>query len=268
MHIPVGLNLTSIGVSAAWWLEAAQRAEDVGFDSVWIWDHFVSRGRLRDPVLECWSMLAATATTTRRVRLGSFVTNVMNRHPAILARIAATVAELSAGRLELGIGAGGHPAEHHAYGIPFPERPLRGQQLREAIDVLRLLLAGGPADYEGRFYRLEGAHAFPAPQPAPRIIIGAETAAGARMAARHADAWTCFGARFETLLPEFEAELEAAGKTRDEVPILVGLEVEEVAGGLGELTARWRDRGVAEIVVHDVQPDELEAVLALATDAR
>jgi alkanesulfonate monooxygenase SsuD/methylene tetrahydromethanopterin reductase-like flavin-dependent oxidoreductase (luciferase family) len=114
MHLPVGLNLSAIGVTTSWWLEAARRTEASGFDSVWIWDHFVSRGRLTDPLLECWSMLAAASTVTSRVRLGSFVTNVMNRHPAVLARIAATVAELSNGRLELGIGAGGHPAEHHA----------------------------------------------------------------------------------------------------------------------------------------------------------
>jgi G6PDH family F420-dependent oxidoreductase len=265
-HLPVGLNLTAIGVTTAWWLEAAQRSEAAGFDSVWIWDHFVSRGRLTDPLLECWSMLAAASTLTSRVRLGSFVTNVMNRHPAVLARIAATVAELSSGRLELGIGAGGHPAEHHAYGIPFPERPVRAAHLREAIDVLRLLLAGGPADYEGEHYRLEGAHAFPVPRPAPRIIIGGETPAGARLAARHADAWTCFGQGYDRLLPVFRAELAAAGRPPEEVPILVGVEVEELAGSLDDLTAQWRERGAGELIIHDVHPEELDGVLSLATE--
>lgn len=263
-HLPVGVNLTSIGVSTSWWLGAARRTESAGFDSVWMWDHFVSRGRLTDPLLECWSMLAAAATVTSRVRLGSFVSNVMNRHPAVLARIAATVAELAQGRLELGVGAGGHPAEHHAYGIPFPERPVRAEHLREAIDVLRLLLAGGPADYEGEHYRLAGAYAFPAPQPAPRIIVGGETPAGARLAARHADAWTCFGQRFEALLPAFTAALAAAGRTPADVPILVGLEVEELTGDLEALTARWRERGAAELIIHDVHPDELDDVVALA----
>lgn len=263
MHLPVGLNLTSIGVSAAWWLEAARRTEAAGFDSLWIWDHFVSRGRLTDPTLECWSMLAAASSVTSRIRLGSFVTNVMNRHPALLARIAATVAELSAGRLELGIGAGGHPAEHRAYGIPFPERPQRAEHLREAIEVLRLLLTGGPADYEGELYRLEGAYAFPVPHPAPRIIVGGETAAGARLAARHADAWTCFGQHFEALLPAFETELRAVGRSHDDVAVLVGVELEECQRGLGELTARWRDRGVAEVIIHDVHAGELDGVLAL-----
>ncbi len=171
-------------MSAAWWLEAARRAEAAGFASAWIWDHFVSRGRLTDPVLESWSMLASASTVTGRIRLGSFVTNVMNRHPAVLARMAATVSELSAGRLELGIGAGGHPAEHLAYGIPFPARPVRGEHLSEALDVLRLLLAGGPVDYAGQHYQLHAAHAFPAPQPPPRLLVGVQSPAGARLAAR------------------------------------------------------------------------------------
>ena len=268
MHIPVGLNLSSIGVSAEWWLEAARRSEDAGFGSAWIWNHFVSRGRLDDPVLECWSTLAAATQRTSNIRLGSFVTNVMNRHPAVLARMVATTAELAAGRIELGIGAGGHPAEHKAYGIDFPVRPVRGEHLVEAIEVLRLLFSGGPVDYQGQHYRLEGAHAFPAPRPAPRIIIGGETTAGARYAARHADAWSCFGGYYDQLVPAFEAELEAAGRTRGEVEVLIGLEVNDVAGDLGSLTAGWRDRGAAELIVHDVKPAHLDGLLALASGRR
>jgi alkanesulfonate monooxygenase SsuD/methylene tetrahydromethanopterin reductase-like flavin-dependent oxidoreductase (luciferase family) len=269
MHtaIPVGLNLTSVAVTAQWWLDAAQRSEAAGFDSVWIWDHFVSRGRLTDPMLECWSMLAAASVATRTMRLGSFVSNVMNRHPAVLARIAATVADISGGRLELGVGAGGHPAEHEAYGIPFPERPVRAEHLREAIDVLRLLLAGGPADYRGEHYRLSAAYAFPAPHPAPRIIVGGETLAGARFAARSADAWSCPGSRFDELVPAFEAELRAAGRAPADVPILVAVEVEALGDDLGALAAGWQQRGAAEIVIHDVKADELDAVLGLAERA-
>lgn len=264
MHIPVGLNLASIGVSAEWWLGAAKRTEAAGFGSAWIWDHFVSRGRFDDPVLECWTMLAAASRETSSLRLGSFVTNVMNRHPAVLARMAATVAEMSGNRLELGIGAGGHPSEHEAYGIEFPSRPVRGKHLAEAIEVLRRLFRGGPVDYEGQYYRLSSAHAYPAPQPAPRIIVGGETLAGARLAARHADAWTCFGQHFDALLPAFEAELDAAGRQRVDVDVLVGLQVEEMGPDLGDLTARWRDRGAAELIIHDVDPEQLDSILARA----
>ena len=154
------------------------------FRTAWAWDHFVSRGELDDPVLECWTTLAATAARTRQLRVGSFVSNVMNRHPAVLARMAATLSDLSGGRLELGIGIGGHPAEHQAYGIPFPDPAERAAHLEEAVQVLRLLFGGGPVDFDGRFYQLSAAHAFPAPQPPPRITIGGEKPAGARLAAR------------------------------------------------------------------------------------
>lgn len=261
--IPIGLNLSAIGVSAEWWLDAARRSEDAGFDSLWIWDHFVSRGRLDDPVLECWTMLAAAAVATSQVRLGSFVTNVMNRHPAVLARMAATVAELSGGRLELGIGAGGHPAEHEAYGIHFPPRRERGEHLVEAIELLRLLFSGGPVDYEGRHYRLAGAHAYPVPDPAPRLILGGETGTGARLAARHADAWTCPGERYDELLPAFETELQAAGRERDAVPILVGVEADDVDADLDGLADAWHARGAAELVVHDVKPRHLDGLRRL-----
>jgi alkanesulfonate monooxygenase SsuD/methylene tetrahydromethanopterin reductase-like flavin-dependent oxidoreductase (luciferase family) len=262
--IPVGLNLTSVAVTTGWWLEAAQHAEAAGFDSVWIWDHFVSRGELTDPMLECWSMLAAASVATERIRLGSFVSNVMNRHPAVLARIVATVAELAGGRLELGIGAGGHPREHEAYGIPYPTRSERAEHLREGIDILRLLLGGGPADYEGQRYQLRAAHAFPVPRPTPRIIVGGQTAAGARFAARHADAWTTHGAPFDELLPAFEAELREVGRTRAHVPILVAIEVEELGDDLAALAAAWQERGASELIVHDVKAAELDRVLTLA----
>ena len=264
MHIPVGLNLTSIGVEAGWWIDAARRAEAAGFGAVWIWDHFISRGRLTDPVLEAWSMLAAVSMKTSSIRLGTFVTNVMNRHPAVLARIVATSAELSGGRIELGLGAGGHPAEHSAYGIPFPPRAERGEHLEEAISIVRLLLAGGPADFDGRHYRLDAAHAFPAPAPSPRITIAGTTVAGARLAARQGDAWTCFDKDLEELLPVFEAALARAGRARADVPILLGLEVDDLGDDLDELTARWRDRGISELIVHDVGPEQLDGVLALA----
>ena len=266
--IPIGLNLTSVAVTADWWLEAAGRTEAAGFDSVWIWDHFVSRGRRTDAMLECWSMLAAASAATRRVRLGSFVSNVMNRHPAVVARMAATVAELSGGRLELGIGAGGHPAEHEAYGIPFPERPVRAEHLREAIEVLRLLWSGGPVDHEGEHYQLRGAYAYPVPRPTPRIIVGAETAAGARFAARHADAWTCPGARLDALLPVFEAELSLVGRARAAAPVLVSIEVEDLGRDLPRVAARWQELGAAEVILHDVKADELDGVLALAEGGR
>ena len=157
--IPVGVNLDDHRGGRPMVARSARRVEAAGYATAWAWDHFVSRGRLDDPVLECWTTLAATAATTRRIRVGSFVSNVMNRHPAVLARVVATVADLAPGRVELGIGIGGHPAEHTAYGIEFPPPPERAARLEEAVTVIRALFTGGPVSFHGAWYGLDGADA-------------------------------------------------------------------------------------------------------------
>jgi alkanesulfonate monooxygenase SsuD/methylene tetrahydromethanopterin reductase-like flavin-dependent oxidoreductase (luciferase family) len=268
--LPVGVNLTTIGIDTRWWLDSARRLEAAGYSAVWAWDHFVSRGRLDDPMLECWTTLAATAAVTHRIRVGSFVTNVMNRHPAVLARMVATVADLAPGRVELGIGIGGHPAEHTAYGIDFPAPPERAARLAEAIEVIRALFTGGPVSYEGARYRLEDAYASPAPVPAPRIIVGGERPAGARLAARLADGWTCMESQYDLLRPVFDAALAAAGRSRSEVAVIVGCDLApgDAAGSSPALrdtiawAERWRERDVDELVLHWVKADQVEAVLA------
>ncbi len=260
------MDLTTIGVTAEWWLESAQRIEAAGFRTVWAWDHFVSRGKLTDPCLECWTLLSAAAARTRTLRVGSFVSNAMNRHPAVLARMAATVADVAGAgdRVELGIGIGGHPAEHLAYGIEFPEPKERAARMEEQLQVIRLLLSGGPVDFHGRFYDLEGAHAFPAPSPAPRLIVGGETPAGARIAGRLADALTTFAEPWDRVYPVFLEALAAAGRRREEVSVLISTEVDEpdLLSDLGGVAARWHERGADELVVHWVKPDHLDAVIA------
>jgi len=272
----VGLNLASIDVPADWWLAAARLAEEAGFSGAWIWDHFLSRGRRTDPVLECWTTLAAAAVVTRRIHLGSFVTNVMNRHPSVLARMAANVQDLAAGRLEVGIGIGGHPREHEALGIPFPPAEERVARLEEAVQVLRLLWSGGPVSFEGRYYQLRDAYAYPIPQPSPRLVIGGETAGGARLAARLGDAWTTTG---EALLRDravFEDGLGAAGRARSDVAIVVALDLDRhlapaaqplLADLAGQL-ALWRERGADEVILAEVRPEQLGHVLAAGERAR
>jgi alkanesulfonate monooxygenase SsuD/methylene tetrahydromethanopterin reductase-like flavin-dependent oxidoreductase (luciferase family) len=261
--IPVGLNPTAIGVSGAWWIEAARRAEAAGFATVWMWDHFISRGDLDDPLLECFTTLTAAAVSTESIGVGSFVANNVNRHPAVLANIVATLAEFAPGRVELGIGIGGHPREHQNYGIDFPPAGERAARLEEAMAVLRALFAGGPADLEGRYYRLQEARSFPAPDPPPRITVAGMRPAGARLAARLGDAWTCFADDYEALRPVFEAELAEQGRSATEVGIIVGIEHAHVTEPLADLAARWQERGASEIIVHDVGPDELDRVLGL-----
>ena len=104
--VPVLVNLRSIGVPFAWWRAQALRLEAAGYAGVAAWDHFVSRGARTDPVLEAWTTLAAVGGATTRLGLMTFVANVMNRHPAVLARMAATLQDATDGRLVLGIGTG------------------------------------------------------------------------------------------------------------------------------------------------------------------
>jgi len=273
--IPIGVNLTSIGVTSAWWIESAQLAEQAGFAGVYCWDHHISRGRKSDPVLECWTTLTATAAHTSRLKVGSFVTNVMNRHPAILARMLATVWDQSGGRVELGIGVGGSGPELSAYGIPLPEPAERLRILEEAVKVIRLLWGGGPVDFDGEFFRLTEAWSHPAPEPPPRIIIGGEKPAGARLAARAGDAWTTNAPDYEELLPIHLAELSEHNRSRAKIDHLLAFQlardepletqplIADMAGFLGE----WAEKGADEMVVSWVRPAELPALLDAAARA-
>ena len=154
-RLPVGVSIRTIRATPDWWLESARRLDAAGYAGVWAWDHFVGKGDRTVPVVECWTVLTAAAAITEGVTVGSFVINVMNRHPAVLARMATTLQTISGGRLLLGIGIGGHPSEHRALGIPFPDPPERLARLEEAIVVLRAIWGGGPVTRPSPFYPLD-----------------------------------------------------------------------------------------------------------------
>ena len=124
------------------WDEILRRvrfAEEAGFDGAWVFDHFKpnyadpSTGERNGPCMEAWTLLAALAAATERIRLGALVTGVTYRHPSILATEAVTVDQVSRGRLELGIGAAWHEAEHRELGVAFPPRKERYERLEEAV---------------------------------------------------------------------------------------------------------------------------------------
>jgi alkanesulfonate monooxygenase SsuD/methylene tetrahydromethanopterin reductase-like flavin-dependent oxidoreductase (luciferase family) len=216
------VSLGSIGATPTWWLESARRLEVAGYQALWCWDHFVGGGDKTVPVVEQWTILATAAGQTSTIRLGTFVTNVMNRHPSVVARMASTLQEASGGRFTLGLGIGGNAAEHRSYGIPFPEVAERADRLEEAVEVIRTLWSGGPVTRPSAFYPLEGAHAFPVVAPAPRLLIGAASPRGLRIAARSADGWAAEIDDFERLLPTYVEALAAHGRTRADAWIAVG----------------------------------------------
>ena len=223
-RLPIGVTIRTIRAEPGWWLESARRLDAAGYQGVWAWDHFVGQGDRTVPVVEGWTILAMAAAATQRVTVGTFVANVMNRHPAVLARMASTLQIASGGRLVLGIGIGGAPKEHAAYGIDFPEAKERAARLEEAIAVIRALWTGGPVTRDSPYYPLTDAHAFPIASPPPPIIIGGETPAGARLAGRIGDGWSTFEDNFVQNLPLYLEALEAAGRSRTEQRVYVGFQ--------------------------------------------
>lgn len=176
----------------------AQTAERLGFDSVWMSDHFFyslaryGEGNRRGGSLEPLTGLAALAAVTERVRIGTLVLGAPFRHPAILAKTATAVDLLSGGRLDLGIGAGWYEEEFRAFGYDFGTVGQRFTVLEETLEVLTRLFAEGPASFEGARYRLHEAfnHPLPAQRPRPPIWVGGR--GGPRLlglVARFADGW-------------------------------------------------------------------------------
>src|SRR3954467_6229359 len=127
--LPIGVTIRTIRAEPGWWLESARRLDAAGYQGVWAWDHFVGQGDRTVPVVEGWTILSMAAAATERVTIGTFVVNVVNRHPAVPARTASTLQIASGGRFILGMGIGGAPREHAAYGIDFPEAKERAARL-------------------------------------------------------------------------------------------------------------------------------------------
>jgi alkanesulfonate monooxygenase SsuD/methylene tetrahydromethanopterin reductase-like flavin-dependent oxidoreductase (luciferase family) len=223
-RLPIGVTIRSIRAEPRWWLESAKRLDAAGYAGIWTWDHFMGQGDTTVPVVEGWTILAMAAASTQRATVGPFVVNVMNRHPAVLARMASTLQVASGGRLILGMGIGGAPREHKAYGIDFPEAQERVARLEEAVAVIRALWTGGPVTRDSPFYPLRDATAFPVPVPPPPIVIGGESPAGARLAGRIGDGWTAFEDNFEQNLPLYLESLEAAGRRRQDQLVYVGFQ--------------------------------------------
>lgn len=157
------------------------------FDSIWLPDHLQSN---TEGVMEGSTMLSFCLSRYPSHVVGNQVLCNEFRSPAVLAKMVATAQVLSSGRAVLGIGAGWHAAEASAYGIPFPSTQTRVERLVEAIEVIRSLWSGQRVDFEGEFYRLEGAECLPVPQPIPPVMVGASGERhGLRAVAEAADWW-------------------------------------------------------------------------------
>ena len=186
----VGIQLPEVERHVPWaeYASMAAAAEGAGFDSIWVGDHLLYRGdgrRERGP-WDAWALLAALAAATERVALGPLVACTAFRPPGVLAKAAATVDEISGGRLVLGLGAGWNEVEFRAFGLPFDHRAAR---FEEAFEIIRRLFAGERVTFEGRFVRADDAVLLPRPRRAPPLMIGSTGARVLGATLPHAQSW-------------------------------------------------------------------------------
>lgn len=192
MSLPlrVGIQLPEVERDVRWpeYAAMARAAEDVGFDSIWLGDHLLyrdERGPERGP-WEAWTLLAGLAAVTRRVKLGPLVACAGFHPPAILAKMAATVDEVSGGRLVLGLGAGWNRPEFDAFGVPFDHRASR---FEEAFEIVRRLLAGERVTLHGSYHRVDDAVLLPAPARRPTLMVGSSGERVLSISLPHVDVW-------------------------------------------------------------------------------
>jgi F420-dependent oxidoreductase-like protein len=176
------------------------KAENIGFDSFWVMDHFHQIqfvGRPEEPMLEGWTIISMLAGITTKIKLGTLVTGIIYRYPSVLAKVAATLDVLSKGRLYMGIGAGWNEQESLAYGISFPSNQERMLMLEEAIQIIRKMWTEEPyASFNGKYYQIHNAYCNPKPiqKPSPPILVGGSGERKTlKIVAKHADACNLFG---------------------------------------------------------------------------
>ena len=265
----VGLQLPEVERDVRWPELAAitRAAEETGFDSLWVGDHLLYRGdgRSERGPWDCWTVLAALAAVTSRVELGPLVACTAFREPALLARTAAAVDEVSGGRLRVALGAGWNQAEFEAFGLPFDRRIAR---FEEAVEIIRRLLGGERVTYDGTFNTVTDAVLLPPPARTPPLMVGGE---GPRLLAAtlpHVDWWNTwfeqFGNRadgFAKLNARIDEACERAGRDPGDVRRSACLLV-AVDGGAGERRAQPE----APPLGPDELPSELEALAQAGAD--
>ena len=262
----VGVQLPEVERDVRWpeVVSMARAAEEVGFESIWLGDHLLYRndGRPERGPWDAWTTLAALAASTERVRLGPLVACGAFHPSGIIARMAASIDEVSRGRFVLGIGAGWNETEFRAFGVPFEERASR---FEEAFTVIRRLLAGERVTFVGRFARVEEAVLLPEPARRVPMMIGSTGDRVLRAALPHVDAWNTWYTAYGNT-PEGFAVLN------DRVPRLageVGRPESEIARSACALVVLDRDAGERPIdeglVPIEGPPERIaEAVRALA----
>lgn len=206
-------------------LDTWKLVDSLGYDTAWVFDHFFAI--LSDPAGPCfegWISLTALAAASSRVQAGVLVTGNTYRHPAVLAKMAATLDHACGGRLIMGIGGAWFEQEHNAYGIPFYTTAERIRRLDEAAEIIKRLWSEKQVTFEGQYYQLKDAFCEPKPlqQPRPPIMIGGSgEKLMLRVVAKHADQWNTFGSPgvFRHKIEVLKEHCSAVGRSFDEIEV-------------------------------------------------
>ncbi|MEO6294714.1 MAG: LLM class flavin-dependent oxidoreductase [Candidatus Limnocylindria bacterium] len=240
--LKVGVQLPEVERTVRWseLREMAETAERIGLDSIWVGDHLLYRDDGRPPrgPWEAWSLLAALAAVTERVEIGPLVASTSFHNPAMLAKKAAAIDEISGGRLILGLGAGWNRPDYDAFGFPYDHRVSR---FEEAFTIIRELLATGRSERKGTYYDLDRAELLPrGPRPeGPPLMVGSIGERMLGITLPHVAAWNAWGPWFgnsvtgyETLRAKIDEACREAGRDPAEVERTVALVV-ALPGALG-----------------------------------
>ena len=214
--IPVGVALGTIGLDGDAWLRAAALLAAAPIDRLWIWDHLMGRGAPERPVLEGTTLAAAALAQNPNLHVGTLVLDVTKRHPALTAKIAATLDAIAPGRFTLGIGAGGDAAEHDALGMPYGEVGERIAALSEQVAVARAMLSGDPSERLTLATpgSLNGAASAPRPGARLRLLIAGDHPSSIGLAASFADEWVAPAASFAAGLAQLRERERATGRAK------------------------------------------------------
>ncbi len=263
-------------------VERWQYFERLGFDSAWDCDHFNQPSRPTGPYYEGWTLVAALAARTTRIRVGVLVSSNTFRHPALLAHEAMTVDHISNGRLELGLGAGWFVPEHEQFGLHFPPPGELVGRFHEAVQIVDALLRHGRADFAGKYYRLGQAHLRPGviQKPRPPLTLGAHKPRMLRICAEYADAWNSFGTVDEMRERNRVLDEQCAAVGRDPHAIwrsFYGWAAKMKEQGLQDpwvsveafrdMVGRYAEAGVNEFIIDAPGPEQFPVLERVATDA-
>ncbi len=263
----VGVQLPEAEREVRWpeYVAMARAAEEVGFDSVWLGDHLLYRGDGREErgPWEVWTLLASLAAMTERVTLGPLVACASFHSPGLLAKMAATVAEVSGGRLVLGLGAGWNETEYRAFGLPYDHRVSR---FEEAFEIVRRLLAGERVTVNGRFWQVEDAVLLPRPLSQVPLTIGSNGERMLSIALPHVQWWNTWYADYGNTVEgfgELNARISVAAGRAGRDPV----EIRRSAAVLVELEADAVRRPHSDEGIEPVLPEDLRAHLGALEDA-